>query len=37
VASWRLLSKKMRPGFERDRMKKYLDRRARTLIRELPQ
>jgi CHAD domain-containing protein len=36
VASWRLLSKKMRPGPERDRMKNYLDRRARRLVRELP-
>jgi CHAD domain-containing protein len=35
VAAWRLLSRKMPRGGERNRMKKYLDRRTRKLVKEL--
>ena len=35
VAAWRLLSKKLPAGDERDRVKTYLDRRTKKLVKEL--
>jgi len=35
VAAWTLLSKKLPRGSERDRMKKYLDRRIKKLVKQL--